>query len=723
MASTTAVRAADFLNTIGVNTHINWQGSGLAYTDQEAVRNSLQYLGIKYVRDGAPVEGWTLPFYQTLAADGIKFDIPVSSGEYNATGDFSTDLSRIDAFARSNPGAVASIEGLNELNTWPVNVNGSNTHDDLSLARVVQQQLYAEVDTYAALKDIPVLNVSTGGLNAQQASVLGNMSSMADAGNWHVYFGYGDQPAANIASGIAAAKSITPSDPVQITESQYYTAIDATEWGSGGVSEPVQAKLDLNLLLDAAKGGAQRTYIYELVDDGLSPADTVEGSFGLYHNDWTPKAAAVAIHNLTTILGETATGATSFTTKPLDISVSGLPSTGNTYLMQKADGTYDLAIWAEPDIWDQDKKSAITVAPTPVTVKLASAFQTIKVYDPLVGTSPIATAQNTAAVTVNVTDHPLIIEMSGAAAVATSVSASAPATLSAGTGADTLVLRISQDAWNGSAQYTVSVDGKQIGGTYTASALHKLGQSDTLTLKGNWAAGTHQFEVKFLNDAWGGTADTDRNLYIESATYNGKAVTGATHTLSDNGSVTTSFTDAGTLTSVSKVVNTASALSGSLGSQSWGELHVSARDWTGAAALVTKTATGLGVQGGRSAAQVDCKPSTGASEHLQLDFTGNVHDATIRLGRMSPTENGTNGPELAHWKAYDATGILVGEGNLDPRKGTAAGGGYDFVINPAKDFSHLDLYALPYPNGTGTGSGDGSDFSVMRVAYHADVLI
>ena len=109
-----------------------------------------------------------------------------------------------------------------------------------------------------------------------------------------------------------------------------------------------------------------------------------------------------------------------------------------------------------------------------------------------------------------------------------------PATLSAGTGSDTLVLKISQDAYQGSAEYTVSVDGKQVGGTFTASASHAAGQSDTLTLKGDWAAGNHAVSVKFLNDAWGGTAATDRNLHIDSATYNGKAVAGAAQVVGDN---------------------------------------------------------------------------------------------------------------------------------------------------------------------------------------------
>ena len=109
----------------------------------------------------------------------------------------------------------------------------------------------------------------------------------------------------------------------------------------------------------------------------------------------------------------------------------------------------------------------------------------------------------------------------------------ATSTLNAGTGPDSLVLKISQDAYLENAQYTVSVDGKQVGGTFTASASHAAKQSDTLTLKGDWAAGAHKVSVKFLNDAWGGTAATDRNLHIDSATYNGKAVAGAAQVVGD----------------------------------------------------------------------------------------------------------------------------------------------------------------------------------------------
>jgi hypothetical protein len=96
-----------------------------------------------------------------------------------------------------------------------------------------------------------------------------------------------------------------------------------------------------------------------------------------------------------------------------------------------------------------------------------------------------------------------------------------------GTGSDTLTLKITQDAYQGDSQYAVYVDGKQIGGTFTARALHSSGQSDTLEIKGDWSAGNHNVSVKLLNDLWHGTPDTDRNVYVEGATYNGAAVNGS----------------------------------------------------------------------------------------------------------------------------------------------------------------------------------------------------
>lgn len=109
-----------------------------------------------------------------------------------------------------------------------------------------------------------------------------------------------------------------------------------------------------------------------------------------------------------------------------------------------------------------------------------------------------------------------------------------------GQGSDSLLLKISQDAYQGNAQYTVSVDGRQIGGTLTADSSHSSGQSDAITVKGSFGTGTHAVTVNFVNDAYGGSAETDRNLYVDGVTFNGNTVANA---LMSNGSTDFSFGD------------------------------------------------------------------------------------------------------------------------------------------------------------------------------------
>src|SRR5918997_499019 len=96
-----------------------------------------------------------------------------------------------------------------------------------------------------------------------------------------------------------------------------------------------------------------------------------------------------------------------------------------------------------------------------------------------------------------------------------------------GSGSDTLVLKVTQNAYQGDAQYAVYVDGRQVGGTLTAQALRGSGQSDTIAIEGDWANGNHNVSVKLLNDLYHGSPTTDRNVYVESATYNGAAVNGS----------------------------------------------------------------------------------------------------------------------------------------------------------------------------------------------------
>lgn len=93
-----------------------------------------------------------------------------------------------------------------------------------------------------------------------------------------------------------------------------------------------------------------------------------------------------------------------------------------------------------------------------------------------------------------------------------------------GSGPDTLVLAMSEDAFQGDAQFTVSLDGTQLGGVLTTAAWHNLGQGQNFTFNGSWGAvGPHIVTVTFLNDAWGGAASLDRNLYVNAVTFDGVA--------------------------------------------------------------------------------------------------------------------------------------------------------------------------------------------------------
>ena len=101
--------------------------------------------------------------------------------------------------------------------------------------------------------------------------------------------------------------------------------------------------------------------------------------------------------------------------------------------------------------------------------------------------------------------------------------------------ADTLTLLVSEDAWNGDAQFTVAVDGVQVGGVQHATALHSSHDSSVVSLTGDWGKSLHDVQVTFINDAYGGTSQTDRNLYVDALALDGTTYAGTSAALYWNG--------------------------------------------------------------------------------------------------------------------------------------------------------------------------------------------
>ena len=82
-----------------------------------------------------------------------------------------------------------------------------------------------------------------------------------------------------------------------------------------------------------------------------------------------------------------------------------------------------------------------------------------------------------------------------------------------------LILRISETAWRGDAQFTLQVDGAAVAGTLTATASHAAGLSQAFTVAGVYAPGPHVVSVTFVNSLSG--AGGSRALFVDGMAFNG----------------------------------------------------------------------------------------------------------------------------------------------------------------------------------------------------------
>ncbi len=184
---------------------------------------------------------------------------------------------------------------------------------------------------------------------------------------------------------------------------------------------------------------------------------------------------------------------------------------------------------------------------------------------------------------------------------------------------DTLVLGVSEDAWQGDAEFTVTINGQTVGGTYTATASHAAGAVQDVSVAGNWGTGQKTVGISFINDAYGGSSSTDRNLYVNQVSYDGQAADGAPATLYSNG--TASFTTPGGATPITL----------DLGEDAWqGDAQYSiAVDGTTLAQDATVTA--LQSQGQSQAV------------NLQQVLTAGTHDVAVSF--LNDAYNGTPGTD------------------------------------------------------------------------------
>jgi hypothetical protein len=397
-----ATSANQFIESIGVNTHLSSRGS--PYANISLVKASLDYLGVDNIRDNVTTSTLGQSSFNELAAAGYKFDLVLTTAS-NGTVDIAGFMAALKSDLAQYQGSISAIEGPNEVNNAMISLDG--TTKSIAAAAVVQQELFTAVNADAALANISIYNTTVGSTNTSQFAQLGNLSAYTDYANEHAYV----MSTSNISAGLDYLLSFSaisaPGKPAVITEAGYTTL---TSVWYNGVSETVQAKYTLDTLMDAYQKGVPETYLYELLDESQFGSNSSQSHFGLFHADGSPKLAATAIHNLTAILQDTGPSANT-ASGSLTYALSGTPTTSHDMVFAKSNGKVDLVLWAEPVLWNQSTQSSVAATPSPVTVTFAQTESLVKVYDPLLGSTPIATYANVSSIQVTLSDHPLVIEV------------------------------------------------------------------------------------------------------------------------------------------------------------------------------------------------------------------------------------------------------------------------------------------------------------------------
>ena len=390
----TAISAADFIGTLGVNTHLDFDGT---YADLSQVETDLKYLGVPNVRDSAEAASDAQVWLEVSQATGVKFDDYIA--ETSQAG-MQTDIGYIAQLA--DEGILKAVEGGDEEDdSYPQSLGNT-----LAATALVQKQLYA----LGQKLGLPVINMSFGaGWTAANDwegdyGAVGNLAAYATYANAHTYPNPGQLPGAAIAQLNADAGLAAAGRPVITTE---------IGWNTSTFSQAAVAQYVVDATFDGIADGDTGMYFYALYDDS-------SGNYGLFNANGSARPAAIALHDLTTLLADTGTGAATFKPGSLNYSLSGTQSTDNSILIEKSNGSFWIGLWDEGGTTHT------------VTVTLPSAASQIEVFDPVTGTAAIKSASNASTMSVTLGGDPLLIEIVPGAAGIGSGSGSSGATTPTG---------------------------------------------------------------------------------------------------------------------------------------------------------------------------------------------------------------------------------------------------------------------------------------------------
>jgi len=433
--TSTAASANDFLNSLGANSAIYRRGESVDSTIKLCT-----YTGIRWIRtdeNGLNGNTYRAEIKKLFDGAGVKVSLSLGSGGSDIA-DLVKGAKLIAAY-----GGLLAIEGCNEPNNWGITYQGQAGGGGNSWAPVARlhRDLYTQVKADSVLKNYPVWTTTETGAETDNvglqyltvpttdANVTAEFqgATYADYANCHNYFTHSSWPpiqnnqnwlSSNPTSsakgdhlygnfGSTWSKHYAGYPQVQlntlprVTTETGVTLTDASDPNytnpSKCVTEEVQGLMYMGCYLSQYKQGWSHTAIYILRD---RTDESGNQTFGFYAGNYTPRKAALYLHNLTTILNDN-TSIDPSALKSLSCTFSAYPATVHDLLLQKSDGKLYLVVWSERYLGGEDD----------ITITFPTAFDEIKVYNPVVGTDAVQTLASAASVDLAMTNHPFILEL------------------------------------------------------------------------------------------------------------------------------------------------------------------------------------------------------------------------------------------------------------------------------------------------------------------------
>ena len=400
-AAPEAARSADaFVDSIGINSHYGnaGNGPGNAYSNP-LLDAKLGELGIRHLRDHTWSDIGLVRIDGLFATHGVRTNLIL--------GETTRSPAELVDLLKQHP-AYEAIEGLNEPDFNTRSYGGFTDNpaaNDYSATKAFQNDLYAAIKGDAQTNHIRVLSPAMG--NASKSQFL--IGAGFDVAAMH-HYSDGREPTFGLNTAIANLTSLrgtSPTKPLMATESGYFNQPASS---TGSIPENISGKYMPRLYAEYFNSGVERTYVYELVDQGPNTANRKE-NFGLLRFGMTEKPAFTAMKNTIALLEEPGAN---FDPGSLDYTLTSAADISQVHhtLLQKSDGTFYLLLWQEEPGYNRFAESEIINAPLAVTLTLNQPIDVARTYLPNQSVAPTATYAGPTVINLSVPDQMLIVELS-----------------------------------------------------------------------------------------------------------------------------------------------------------------------------------------------------------------------------------------------------------------------------------------------------------------------